>query len=150
MYRIRLKSNAKASIFVVLAMLLFMGSTKAQDNSEKWTLLSEQTGVKVYYKISKCVDASLTDPAQMINASKKSTVFLKFENLDAASKSIEWKSQLNSESTTKLSTTLLSLSTSETTCENSSSFELKSNTNASNPGSISEALSLLNITIASN
>ncbi len=151
MYRIRLKSNAKAAFFVVLAILLFMSSTQAQDsNSEPWTFHSEQNGVKVYYKVSKCSAVSSTDPMDIVNGSKKMTVFLKFENQEAEAKTISWKSELNTENTALLSTNLMATSSVETTCENSSTFELRAGSNGTNPISTKDALNLLSINISTN
>ncbi len=151
MYRIRFKSNARAALYVVLAMLLFIGSSQAQNsNSEPWTFHSEQNGVKVYYKILKCSTTSSTDPLEMINGSKKMTLLLKFENQETNAKSISWNSELNAGNTALLSTNLLAASTLETTCENSSTFELRIGSNGSNPISTKDALNLLNLNVSTN
>ncbi len=150
MYRIRLKSNARMVIFAILVMLFFVNSTKAQSTSSSlWTYHTQVSGVKVFYKISKCAVNTSSDPIQ-IASNQSSTLELKFENLDASSKAISWNSVLSANNTSTQSTVLLSLNTKEIDCEFSPLFSLKMSANATDPVSVKEALNYLNLTIVTN
>jgi hypothetical protein len=151
MNRIRFKSKAMLAFFAFMAMLLFFNTAKSQTNSStNWTYYSEQSGVKVYYKIVKCSTALTTDPLGLVNSTTENVV-LKFENQDASTKQISWNKNLSNSNSTEISnTSLIGFSTSETSCGDSPLIKLKETTNSIGNTSVKEALMNLNLTISTN
>jgi hypothetical protein len=151
MNRIRFKSKAMLAFFAFMAMLLYFNTAHSQTNSSSnWTFHSEQTGVKVYYKIVTCTSTLTTDPLGIVNGTTEN-VLLKFENQDASTKQISWNKNLSEGNATEVSSTsLFGFSTTETSCGDSPLIKLKATANSTGSTSVKEALMNLTLTISTN
>lgn len=80
----------------------------------EWTLLKEVSGIKVYYKISKCESTSnLTDPLKMTEAHLNSheTFGLKFVNENSTSTSVSFSKVTTTDGTDEMQTISISSGT---------------------------------------
>ncbi len=118
---------------------------------KEWVLLKNVSGIKVYYKISKCESQNnLIDPIKMAenHLNSHETFGLKFVNENSTSKSISFSKSATTNDTDEMRTISISSGTTIIdSCESSAKLILTRKTGDKYPTSVSEYLQKFKLTV---
>lgn len=154
MYLKSLFRGAQRALLFFAIFTLFSQTTKAQSSND-WTLHETNSGVEVYFKITKCISSTSisSNPINSIGIVSNSTsvLLLKFVNTTSESKSIDWNAALNSGSTALVNHLEITGSESKViNCEAAPVIVLAQASNDTKPKSLKDALTFLSISITTN
>lgn len=108
---------SRYSLLLLSAMLMSFGQTYGQEVT--WTLLKEESGVKVYYQITECDSKEVIDPLEWVDGDPTHQTFqLKLVNENGGDKSITFSKLTKTDDSDELETiTIPSGTTLLETCE---------------------------------
>lgn len=86
-------------------IILILVSFQSYAQNDSWTLLKEESGVKVYYKVAACDSDAVIDPLEWVNGDPAHETFqLKFVNDNNADKSVTFSKVTKTDDSDELET----------------------------------------------